>query len=152
MLCGEQTKLSGTSIICSACYNFFYQTIKQMQQAKHVFSLITEEDEVQHASESFILDSVETELTISTIRAKGNGISTCEYLELNACSVGQKMLTAMQQNEVLLLPDLYRQYCDSAFKQAAQHQTIGFNQDDIPSTTWLLSELHTYFEDNNHSF
>ena len=117
-----------------------------------MFSLITQEDEVQHASESFNLDSVETELTISTIRAKGNNISTCEYLELNTCSVGQKMLTAMQQNEVLLLPDLYRKFCDSAFKQAAQYPTIGFNRDDVPSTRWLLSELHTYFENNSHSF
>ena len=98
--------------------------IKQTQQAKHVFSLITQEDEVQHASESFNLDSVETELTIiSTIRA------------------GQTILIAMQQNEVLLLPDLYRQFCDSAFKQAAQYPTMSSNQDDIPSTRWLLSKL-----------
>ena len=110
MLCDEQAKLSSTSIICCACYKFFNQIIKQMQQAQHVFSLIAQEDEVQHTPEGFNLDSVETELsnTMHTIRAKGNDISTSEYLELIACSIGQIVLIAMQQNEVLLLPDLYR--------------------------------------------
>lgn len=150
MLCDEQTKLSGTSIICSACYKFFNQIIKQMQQAKQVFSLIAQEDEVQHAPQSFNLDSVETKLTnvVCTIRAKGNDISISEYLELIAYSICQTVLTALQQNVVLLLPDLYRQFCDRALKQVAQYPTIGFNQENIPSTRWLLSIMHVYFEDN----
>ena len=111
MLCDEQAKLNSTSTICGAGYKFFNRIIKQMQQAQ-VFSLIAQDGpEVQHtpAEGGFNLNSVETELTntMCTIRAKGN-ISTCEYLELIACSIGQVVLTAMQQNEVLLLPDLYR--------------------------------------------
>lgn len=150
MLCDERAKLNSTSVICCACYKFFNQIIKQMQHGQYTFSPTAKKDEVQLTPECFTLDRIETELTnaMCTIRAKGNDISTCDYLELIVCSIGLTVLIAMQQNEVLLLPDLYRQFCDSALKQVTQYPTIGLGQHDIPSTRWLLSKLHTYFEDN----
>ena len=62
------------------------------------------------------LESIEAKLTlaVSDLCSKGNNISISEYLELITFGIGQLVLTAMQQNHVLLLPDLYKQFCDSA--------------------------------------
>ena len=84
-----------------------------MQQAQSVLSLVNTSDD-QPSTES--LDNIKSELThtMSLLTSKGNDISPTDYLELVACSIGHTVLTTMLQNEVLLLPELYRQYCNTA--------------------------------------
>ena len=82
---------------------------------------------------------------MSSLSSKGNDMSLSEYLELVACSIGHRVLTAMRQNEALQLPDLYRQYCSRALSENIQYPMINIAREDLPTIRWLLSKLYAYF-------
>ena len=88
-----------------------------MQQAQSVHSLLYNNKAPK--TDSVTLDNIGAKLTLTIkhLHAKGTNISISEHLELNTFTIGQLVLTAMQRNEVLLLPDLYRQFRDNALKQ-----------------------------------
>ena len=48
LLCNEQSKLSTTSTICSACYKFFLRITAQMEQAQSVLGLVNMPDDQQN--------------------------------------------------------------------------------------------------------
>ena len=101
-------------------------------------------DDQPSASKAESLDDIKSELThtMSLLTSKGNDMSPTDYLELVACSIGHTVLTAMQQNEALLPPELYRQYCNTP---KTQYPEITIVQEDLPTTRWLLSRLYAYF-------
>ena len=96
------------------------------------------------------LDSIEAKLTLTVddLCGKGDIISINEYLELIICGIGQVVLKAMQQNQVLLLPDLYKQFCESALQRKSDFPSVKLSKESLPSIKWFVIQLHSIFEDN----
>ena len=97
-----------------------------MQQAQSVLSLVNTSDDQPSTSKAESLDNIKSELThtMSLLTSKSNDMSPTDYLEVVACSICHTVLTAMLQNEALLLPELYGQYCNTALNANTKYPEI----------------------------
>ncbi len=55
----------------------------------------------------------------------------------------------MKSNEAMLLPAVHKKFADEALTHVSMFPNVGcISEHDIPTTRWLLSRLHIYFEDH----
>ena len=153
LICNERTKLTSAGYICYACYKLFNNIIKH--------SALTSDDDSDCSADTVndndgcecpapitdTLDSVEAKLTLTVndLYGKGDITSINEYLELIICGIGQVVLKAMQQNQVLLL---YKQFCESALQRKSDFPSVKLSNESLPSIKWFDIQLHLIFEDN----
>ncbi len=70
------------------------------------------------------------------------------YFELNLCYTAQNLAQVMVKNEVMLLPALYGLFQDCIARGKAECSHLHITNEEIPSSRWLISKLHSYFGDS----
>ena len=69
-----------------------------------------------------------------------------DYLEYVVCLVCKKVGEHMIADEALLLPTLHKELANEVLANAIIFPHLDVSEQDIPTTRWLLSRLHLYFE------
>lgn len=128
-------KLQATSIICLNCYKLFNSVRARYHHTKAVI------EEISTAAEINLTAQITTLLTqIDNIKSKET-ITEEEYFEMTCCYIIQDIATALSRNEAMLLPVIYRKFCELAHKEAATYHQ---NPIETPSIIWFISKLHHY--------
>ena len=69
-----------------------------------------------------------------------------DYLEYVACKVCKKLGEYMKTDEALLLPSLHKDFANEAVANLFMFSQVGDVSEYIPTSRWLLSQIHLYFE------
>ena len=69
-----------------------------------------------------------------------------EYLEYIVCIISTYVGEQMKADEALLLPKLQKEFTREIYAYTASFVNVSACESDIPSSRWLLSQLHVHFE------
>ena len=137
----EAANLTDTSIICYSCYKYFHWILNQIQENTKPQQVPTSSDDT---------DTVISTLSkkIQTIELKGpKSISVSDYRDIVLCQIGIEVALAFSKDEVLLLPNVYRDFASKFQDPSNSYPTLIITENDVPSNRWLLSQLHHCFGD-----
>ena len=72
-----------------------------------------------------------------------------DNLELTMCTTAKRLAEVMKSDGAILLPVLYREFCDEVRNRASLLPHLSSTPDrDIPGIRWLLSRLNSLFGDS----
>ena len=142
----DPSHLTEQSLICTACYIHFKATLKRIQLEKEATSTsVKQESKVERNAD---INQVITLLSskMSMIYDNRENATTSDYLEYVACKVCKKLGECMKTDEALLLPSLHKDFANEAIANLFMFSQVGDVSEYIPTSRWLLSQIHLYFE------
>ena len=123
----EPCHLSHASIICYTCYKYFNGVLKEQQEVE----VLNIEKAIERISGKM--------RSVHSLKQPG------EYYELVLCKAALKLAEAMKNDEVVLLPAIYREFRDEVKKGLTQMPHLVSLSRSIPGTRWVLTRLYHYF-------
>ena len=103
---------------------------------------------MSHAHRNADIDSILCGLTAkqASIYEKRDSATMGEYLEYIVCIISTYVGEQMKTDEALLLPKLQKEFTREIYAHTASFVNVSVCESDIPSSCWLLSQLHVHFE------
>ena len=103
---------------------------------------------VSHAQRNADIDSILCGLTAkqASMYEKRDSATMGEYLEYIVCIISTYVGEQMKADEALLLPKLQKEFTREIYAYTASFVNVSVCESDIPSSRWLLSQLHVHFE------
>ena len=103
---------------------------------------------MSHAQRNADIDSILCGLTAkqASIYEKRDSATMGEYLEYIVCIISTYVGEQMKADEALLLPKLQKEFTREIYAYTASFVNVSVCESDIPSSRWLLSQLHVHFE------
>ncbi len=135
----ESSTLNKSSLICYACYKHFNCILREIQSTEE--PVLENTDNIDSAAAN-IAAEMERIQSLSPMAAR-------EYFDLIMCEIAMKVFHAMRSHEALLLPVVHRDFVHRVRERWTQHfeGEGGVPEDEIPSTRWLLAQLHFFLGD-----
>ena len=103
--------------------------------------------EVSRAKRNTEIDAILSTLSqkMANIYEKRESATLRDYIDYTLYSICKRFGEKMKVDEATLLPNLHTQFCEELSSNRVAFPRVSV-QDDIPSSQWLLSQLHTCFE------
>ncbi len=144
----DPSHLTDKSLVCTACYQHFRVIVGNIRKGKAVTPSHSRKFDAQrNADIDKLISSLSSQA--SAYLSTRESATLSDYLEFVACLVGKKVGERMKSNEAMLLPAVHKEFADEALAHVSMFPNVGsISEHDIPTTRWLLSRLHVYFEDH----
>ena len=146
----EPSHLTEESIICPACYKHFV-VIKQNILEGKVTTPKTQN--MTTAQRNGDIDRILCMLTSkqASIYEKRETATMSDYFEFVVCLICKTFGEQMKADEAILLPKMHKDFVQEIYANIGPfsnsvHVHVHVCQSGIPTTRWLLSRLHLYFD------
>ena len=142
LVINEHNQLSPDSLICTECYRHFSDIIKNIKgESIQQFN----RDLIEELNKQ---DKHELMTIISSLTAQAQALrqsTVTDLFEFAVLQVGILFGELMVAGGATLLPHLYDKFV-SIVQNRAQTLHIALGSENIPTRKWLLSKLHSYYE------
>ena len=132
-------KVTSDDYICLTCYKYFRDILTKTQQAQ-VHPI---QKRIDHHSLAKVKSCIATQINTNGQQ----NLNLNEYFELSACFTAQHIADYLENDQVMLFPDIYNGFKERVSTKSLTYTCIDTVQDkDMPSKRWLLARLHNFFD------
>ena len=155
LVCNVPCHLTEESTICQSCYKHFLIITNNINQQGNNRVDLYSMGSTHHRE--FSIRNQGIDKIIEQLRvAKHNllhkeSMSSWDFYELNMCAIGIDLAGCMKNDCAILLPKLYNDFNTLCMLNSTAFSNLDVSESDVPTSRWLLSKLHFYFNDNLQS-
>ena len=152
LVCNAPCHLTDDSIICHSCYKHFLIIIHNISTQDHngvdLYSMGSVNQRII-AIRNQGIDKIIERLTAAkqSILLK-ESMSLWDFFEVNMCAIGIDLAGCMKNDCAVLLPKLYNEFKTLCMLNSTSFSSLNISESDLPTSRWLLSKLHFYFDDS----
>ena len=141
----DSPHLTDQSLIWAVCYIHFKATLKRTQVEKEAKCTSVEQESTveRNADINQVISLLSSKM--SQIYDSRESATMSDYLEYVACKVCKKLGECMKKDEALLLPSLHKEFANEAVANLFMFPQASDVPEHIPTSRWLLSQIHLYF-------
>ncbi len=149
LVSSDSSHLTDQSLICTTCYMYkHFRVVLSNVRKRNLGTLnpVRRSDVERNSDIDQVISALSSKISIFTDERESIGLNG--YLEFVACVVAKKVGERMKADVAMLLPALHNELAYEAFANVSMFpQVSDLSERDIPTSRWLLSLLHLYFED-----
>ena len=136
--------LTDQSKICWSCYNHFKYIEQNLERGEITSNSVVVSREQRNTQIDAIVSTLSHKM--ANIYKNRMGVTLSDYIDYTMCSTCKRLGEKMKVDEAALLPNLYKQFREELLANAVSFPNVSVQENDVPSTRWLLAQLYACFE------
>ena len=135
--------LTDQSKICWSCYNHFKYIEQNLERGEITSNSVVVSREQRNTQIDAIVSTLSHKM--ANIYKNRMGVTLSDYIDYTMCSTCKRLGEKMKVDEAALLPNLYKQFREELLANAVSFPNVSVQENDVPSTRWLLAQLYACF-------